>query len=386
MHMFTFDLLQCGLVILCLMVIGERISRRLKAAVPSILVSSVLFLLLFWCGIIPQDLIAASGFTHLSSVAMMFIVLSMGLSINPKELMDNWRTAALAAVSYLGQTCILFLVISFLFDRNTAVGSLPGGAAVSFIIQERAHELGLTHIVVQSVLLVAVQGLVACPIASVMLRREIKHLKKTQPKLASVSASNDASASNTKPSKFASGTPYQSLLRLYLTAWAASRLEQLTGISCYVYCLALGVLLGQISLLPKDELDRSQSRGFLNLLMMTSIMNGFSNATPELFLELLKPLCCILLVDVLSILLLSLLFGRFLKFSKPMGFAVCLNVMIGFPLNLMIAQDLIEYLAESDQERELLHQQIAAKMVIAGFTSVTFLSTIGAGLLVTLLQ
>lgn len=384
--MFEFDLIQCGLIILGLMTAGEVISRKLKAAVPSILVSSVFFLLLFWCNIIPQDLIAASGFTHLSTIAMMFIVLSMGLSINPQELLKNWRVAALAAFSYIGQTAVLLFVITLLFDRNTAIGSIPGGAAVSFIVQEHARELGLTHIVVQSVLLVAVQGLVACPIASVMLRLEIRALKKTQVSFDSSSTLPNTPAHCSSVPKNASGSPYLSLLRLYLAAWAASRLELLTGISCYVYCLALGVLLSQIGLLPKDDLDHSQSRGFLNLLMMTSIMNGFSNATPELFLELLKPLIGILLIDILSIFLLSLVFGKLFHFSKPMAFALCLNVMIGFPLNLMIAQDLIDYLAESSKEHEFLCQHIATKMVIAGFTSVTFLSTIGAGLLVTFLQ
>lgn len=384
--MFEFDLIQCGLIILGLMTAGEVISHKLKAAVPSILVSSVLFLLLFWCNLIPQDLIAASGFTHLSTIAMMFIVLSMGLSIDPKELLANWRVAALAAFSYIGQTGVLLLVITFLFDRNTAIGSIPGGAAVSFIVQEHARELGLTYIVVQSVLLVAVQGLVACPIVSAMLRLEIRTLKKTKISFGFSSALPNTPSDCSSVPQNTSGSPYLSLLRLYLAAWAASRLELLTGISCYVYCLALGVLLGQIGLLPKDELDCSQSRGFLNLLMMTSIMNGFSNATPELFAALLKPLSCILLVDILSIFLLSLILGRILKFSKPIAFAVCLNVMIGFPLNLMIAQDLIDYLAESAEEHTFLHQQIAVKMVIAGFTSVTFLSTIGAGLLVTFLQ
>lgn len=102
--MFEFDLIQYGLIVLCLMVAGEVISHKLKAIVPSLLVSSVLFILLVWCKIIPTDLIKTSGLTHLIAIAMMFIIIGMGLSLNLKELLANWRVVALAALSYLGQT------------------------------------------------------------------------------------------------------------------------------------------------------------------------------------------------------------------------------------------------------------------------------------------
>ena len=69
-----------------------------------------------------------------------------------------------------------------------------------------------------------------------------------------------------------------------------------------------------------------------------------------------------------------------------MRFAICLNVMVGFPLNLMLAQDIIDFLADTDEQKELLNRQVGTKMVIAGFTSVTFLSTVGAGLLVNLMK
>lgn len=380
------------------MVAGEVIAHKLKAIVPSILASSVLFLLLVWCKVIPSDLVTTSGLTHLTAISMMFVVTGMGASTNPEELLDNWRVVALAAISYIGQTCFILLIVSFFFDRNTAIGSLPGSAAVSLIVQERARELGHDHIIVLSVLLIAVQGLVACPIASWMIRREIRNMRKadTLSPESIVSCSGDANIQKSEPGTFRfincfprkakashpEQSPYWSLLRLYLVSWIASRLELYTGISRYVLCLILGVLFAQLGFLPKDEMTRSKSQGLLNLMMMTMLLNGFADATPQLFLELLAPLACILLTDILSILLTTQIFGRLFHFSKPMAFAIGLNVMIGFPLNLMLAQDIIEFLAETPQEKELLNQQISNKMVIAGFTSVTFLSTVGAGLLV----
>ena len=375
--MFSFDMVQCGLIVLALMVCGEFLSHKLKAAVPSILISAVLFLILVWGGILPSTVIEDSGLMHLTGVAMMFVILGMGISINIRQLLDNWRVVALAALSYLGQTAILVLVISAIFDANTAFGALPGGAAVALIVQERARALGHDQIVVLSVLLLAVQGLVACPLVSLSVKKEVARYQKE--KVCPQRIPEEAAKAGTMPHRTSANA---SLLRFFAAAWLASRLERWTGISCYVFCLILGILLTKIGFFHEDEMDNTKSHGLLSLMMMARVLNGFSGATPEMFLSLLKPLCCILLVDVVSIFLLSQIFGKLFRFSRPMAFAICLNVMVGFPLNLMLAQDIIDFLAASPEENKWLNREIATKIVIAGFTSVTFLSTIGAGLLV----
>ena len=58
--MFDFDMLQSALLIAALIVLGEVISRWLKAAVPAIMVSGLIFVLLLWTKILPADLVARS--------------------------------------------------------------------------------------------------------------------------------------------------------------------------------------------------------------------------------------------------------------------------------------------------------------------------------------
>ena len=117
-------------------------------------------------------------------------------------------------------------------------------------------------------------------------------------------------------------------------------------------------------------------------MMMTMVLNGFANTTPQMIVNLLFPLSCVLLADVFSVLLITSIFGKLLHFSQPMSFSIGLNVTIGFPLNLMLSQDLIAAMVKDPDQQSFLHKEIAQRMVIAGFTSVTFLSTVGAGLLV----
>ena len=64
-----------------------------------------------------------------------------------------------------------------------------------------------------------------------------------------------------------------------------------------------------------------------------------------------------------------------------MAFLVCQNIMVGFPLNLMLSGDIIKFLVDDPKEQKVLHRLIATRMVIAGFTSVTFLSTVTMGVL-----
>ena len=378
--MFEFDMIQCGVIVLILMVLGEKVSHKMKAAIPAILVSALLYMAAVWTGLVPNTLVKTSGLITLTTVAMMFVILNMGASINLKELMDNWKVVALAAISYFCQIAITVLVISLLFNRNMAIGCLPGGASVALMVQERARNLGYDEVILLSAMLISVKGLVSCPLASVFVKKEVKR------RLAEGITINKEEVWENSLELSAAGikteSSFAALCRFFLAAWLASRLEMMTGVSRYVFCLVLGVLLTRMGFLYKNIMDQTKSHGMLMLMMTTMVLEGFSTATPEMFKQMLLPVACVLLVELLSIALNSQLFGRFFGFSREMSFVICQNIMVGFPLNLMLAQDIIEMLVKDPGEKEVLQREIATRMVIAGFTSVTFLSTITMGMLV----
>lgn len=378
--MFEFDMLQCGMIVLFLMVLGEIVSHRMKAAIPAILVSALLYLGAVWTGLVPNTLVKTSGLTTLTGISMMFVILNMGASIDLKELMANWKVVALAAVSYFCQIFITIVVISFLFDRNMAIGCLPGGASVALMVQERARSLGYDEVILLSAMLISVKGLVSCPLASLFVKKEVKRRIKE-----GINIKKKEEWENSlqlESSGIRTETSFAALFRFFLAAWFASRLEMITGISRYVFCLVLGVLLTQMGFLYKNIMDQSKSQGMLMLMMMTMVLEGFSSSTPGMFAKMLIPVSCVLAVEVLSIAMNSLLFGRFFGFGREMSFLICLNVMVGFPLNMMLAQDIIGFFVKDPDEQDVLNTEIATRMVIAGFTSVTFLSTVTMGVLV----
>lgn len=378
--MFEFDLVQCLALLMILMVIGEVISRRMKAAIPAILVSALVFLALVWSGIVPKNMVQTSGIMTFTGIAMSCVIVSMGASTNPKELFANWRVVALAAISYFVQIAVMLLVIGALYGKNMAIGSLPGGAAVALMVQGKARSLGYDQVVLLSALILSVKGLFSCPLASFFLKKEVKRIIRLGIPSDCLNEEKENAAIRKKTGKHESEN--MSLMRFIVTAWIANRLELLTGVSQYVYCLLLGVLFAQLGLIHKDEMDRTKSHGMLMLMMMSACLNGFANATPEIILKMLVPLLCVIVVEISAIFVNSRIFGKAFGFSREMSFLICLNIMVGFPLNMMLSDDIIRFLVEDPKEQELLHGQVATKMVIAGFTSVTFLATVTMGILV----
>ncbi len=379
--MFSFDLIQSGMILSALFVSGEWLSKKLKGAVPSFLCAGFLFAALLWSGLLPGDLVNRSGMTSLASLAIMFVILSMGSTTNFRELAKSWRVVLLAAVAYLFELAVVLLVIGGLFGRNLSIAALPGGSPVAFMVQQRARTLGYDDCIVLSVLLLSMQGLVGCPVVSFLVRKEAGRLLD-----AGVPVSNDNSPRSISDIPAAGESPYSAFLKLYLGAWLAQRLSELTGISSYVLCLLLGVVLLELGFYRKNQLSGTQANGFFFFAMMSVVLSGFSSATPEMLLRMLVPLLCVLTLDVFSITVCSLMIGRFLRFSPYMSVALGFNIVIGFPPNMMISQEIISYLTDDPEKRSVLMEQIGTKMVIAGFTSNTFLANIMAGLLVALMR
>ncbi len=369
--MFEFDIIQSGLIIAALFVLGEVISRKLKAIIPAVLVSGILFMALLWSGIIPVDLVERSKLGVLMPVGMMFIILSMGCNTSLRELAANWRVVLLAAVSYIFELCMILLVMSLIYDINMAVAAFPGSSAAALIVQEQARALGYNDCIILSVLLLFMNGMVACPIVGILMKKEAQRLM-------GIGIPAEKICTRAQPQihseKKDSGSTYVSFLKFYAGAWLCQRLAGLLGFSPYVLCLVLGVVFAELGFFRRDEFDRTKSSGFLFFIMMAMILNGFAASTPEMLLHVLLPIVIVLSTAVISLTLSSLVLGRILGFSPYMSVALGFNIMVGFPVNLMIAQDMIGYLTQDEAERSYLMEKIGNRMVLAGFTSTTFLS------------
>ena len=376
--MLNFDFLQCAVVILLLFVLGEVVSTKTKAFVPSVFVVAVLFLLGYWSGIIPTDIITTSGFSALGISAMLVIVVHMGTMLSPKELLENWKTVVIALSGIVGLVGLLLGIGSQIIDWNTVVVSIPplsGGMTAAIIMQGGAAERGYDMLAVLAIVVYVVQGFVGYPLTAIMLKREAKRLmggfEADKDAWKSQKAAQGGGNEDTGKKRLIPPVPekyrsvYTALLGAYLTVWIASRLELLTGgaVSKYVFCLVLGVIFAQLGLLEKNCLNSAQSFGIFQTTAMAMVFAGLSSATPEMFKMILLPLIMILVIGVSGLGIFSIIAGKLFHMSWEMSFAIALNALYGFPPNMIITNEVINHSTDDKEMREYLTDHMMSKML-----------------------
>lgn len=384
--MIDFDAIQSALILVGLLVFGEFIAGKLKAAVPGILVSGVCYLALIWSGLVPSTLVDNTGFMSIYQISIYFILINMGASIRPRELLSHWPVVVLSALTLALLYASVLLIMGKVFNLNTALAGLPGGVGVNIVVQETARALGHEDLAVLATLLFTLQGLVSCPVVSILIRREVKRLHEHPEEMKPGSASGGKLASLDAPPEDATGSFYVSFLKLLAASWIASRLAMLVPIPYPVLAFLIGMMLQQTGLIHRDEFARTRGNGLMTLIMMLVVMNGFAGATPSIIKEYLTAVVLILAADIILIALWACIIGRFLGFSPEFATALALNLMVGFPLNLILSQDIIRYNVPDPDEQGLMMSLIARKMVIAGLTSTTCLSIIFASFLMQLMK
>lgn len=384
-------------LVLVALVLGDIVSAKTKAFVPSVFVSAIVFIVGFWT-IFPQDMVDLSGIgSPLAQLSMMLLVTHMGTLMSLKELAAQWKTMIIAIMGIVG-VCIGCLTLgTVVFGWDTAVIATPpltGGLVASIMMSDAATAKGLNDLAVLAILMYVVQGFAGYPLTAMMLKKEGKKLlndfrngkAKTNNEFA-ITTDEDVKESKLKiipniPEKY--DTTYMVLLRVALVAFLAVKIEGLTGgtVSKYVLALVLGALAAEIGFVDRKPLVKSGSFGILMTSLMAFIMAGLAKATPDMLAKTAVPLLGMILFGVVGMAIISIIAGKVLGCSKEMSFAVALTALYGFPANYILTEEASKALAETPEERAYLMDQMLPQMLVGGFTTVTLASVIIAGIFI----
>ncbi|EMF46597.1 membrane protein [Planococcus halocryophilus Or1] len=166
-------------IIVLVLFIGEAVSIRTKAWIPSIFVSGVLFLLGYWT-FFPADIVALSGVPPAVAVMLIYLLITnMGTLLSLQELKDQWRTILIALSGIAGIIAALFGIGTLLFDYQTVVVAIPplvGGLVSALIMSEGAAAAGFPTLAVFAIVIYVVQGFAGYPLTSIMLKKEGENL------------------------------------------------------------------------------------------------------------------------------------------------------------------------------------------------------------------
>lgn len=387
-------------ILIFVLFIGEMVSIRTKAWIPSIFVSGVLFLIGYWT-FFPEDIVSLAGVPPVVATMLIYLLITnMGTLLSLEELKNQWRTILIALAGIAGIVAFLFTIGTFLFDFETVVVAIPplvGGLVSALIMSEGATAAGLPTLAVFAIVIYVVQGFAGYPLTSIMLKKEGKMLlakfrNNELPEQNLVNTKgNKLKAESTDATMFAKlpekyNTDFFKFFRLALVAYFAYLVSTLAApvveISPFVLCLLFGVIGRSIGFLERHPLQKANGFGFAIMALLLYIFDGLKTATPSMMLEILYPLIGCIVIGVAGMYVFSFFMGKFLKVSKEMAFAVSLTALYGFPADYIITNEVINSLTQDEKEREMLTSHMLPPMLVAGFITVTIVSVILAGIFV----
>ncbi|ALS76629.1 hypothetical protein AUC31_16060 [Planococcus rifietoensis] len=380
--------------------IGELISIRTKAWIPSIFVSGVLFLIGYWT-FFPEDIVTIGGIPPVVATLLIYLLITnMGTLLSLDELKKQWRTILIALSGILGIVVFLLAIGTLLFDFQTVIVAIPplvGGLVSALIMSEGATAAGLPTLAVFAIVIYVIQGFAGYPLTSVMLKREGRNLlqKYRNNELTDyaplATGTAEEKVQDEKPKLFAAlpekyNTDFFKFFRLALVGYAAYLASTLAApiveISPYVLCLLFGVLARSIGFLERHPLQKANGFGFAIMALLLFIFDGLKTATPQMMLEILYPLIGCIIIGLVGMYIFSFIIGKILKVSKEMAFACSLTALYGFPADYIITVEVINALTQDEKEREMLTSRMLPPMLVAGFITVTIVSVILAGIFV----
>lgn len=383
------SLIVAFILILATLAIGEIVSIRTKAIIPSVFVTALLFLVGYWT-IFPANILEVAGFgPSIIQVSMFLLITHMGTMISVKELIAQWKTFAISIIGICG-ICFGTLILGKLFFPwdmlVVATPPLTGGVVASVIMSQAATAKGLPTLAVLAVGMYVMQGFAGYPLTAITLNIEGKRLLKKfrngeiQKREVNSEEGEKKTLLPQLPKKYQ--TTYILLLKLGILVQTSIFLTNLMNkaVSEFVICLIVGAIAAEIGFIERRPLNLSGTFGFFMTGLMAFIFGGLAKATPEMIKELIIPFIGIIGFGVAGLVIFSIIAAKIFKESIPMAIAISLNALYGFPVNYTLTNDAAMALGKTGEEVDFLTGEMLPKMLIGGFASVTIVSVIIAGI------
>ena len=382
-------------LLICLLFfgIGDVLGVATKAKVSAVFVSLLLFLLFFMSGLIPPDIIKRAGLQDFGKFSVLFIVFSMGTTINFRELIAEWRTVVTALLS-MGAVLLCGLVLIPILGKSETIVALPivtGGIVATQVMTNAAMEHGFAMAAALGTIIFAIQKFLGSPVASYFALREANQMMteyRTDKAgfLARMAPSTNADGTpvEAKPTFFERNKKYYGPFAcLAITAffcWISFIIGKLTGVSPTIWALILGAVVSTTGVLPKNILKHANSSGIFNCATFATIIPSLATIKPADLIDLSFMVISLFVVVFIAI----FLFFYVLPFWKILGsrnlsVGVACCQLLGFPATYLIVNEVAQAASNSEEEKKIISDHIMPKYLVGGFTTVTSFSVIIAG-------
>jgi len=379
------------LMVICL-IIGEVISTKTKAFVPSMFISAIMFIIGFWT-FFPTDILQLGGISKtLPGFFVMMMVVHLGTMLNIQELIDQWKTVLVTLAGMVGILIAVFTIGSAILGVEAAAISAPpltGGLVAALMMQEAAGDN--QHLYILAMAVYVLQGFVGYPLTSICLKIECRKIL-TQFRNGEITLPEETKKEGGATSKYTWNLfpkipqKYQSdftnIFTMVVLVVLSGYLEMLSNgvVSKFVWCLFLGVFASATGFIQSQILIKSRSMGFVYTVIMMYIFTQLGSITPEILISILKDFAVLIVAATIGIAIFSILLGTKLGLSIPMSFALGLgSIAGGFPASYSLSVEAAKVVAETEDEYKIIEATILPKTLVAGFVSATSGSVLIAG-------
>lgn len=390
-------------IILLFLAIGDIISAKTKAFVPSIFIFVILILAAVWTDVVPKDILTLGGFSqYFLDMVIVVIVVNMGSSLKINDLKREWKTVLIGIAAIMGVGALVLTVGTAIFNWEQSVVVAPpitGGFVAAFEMSKAALAIGRQDLSTIALLTLALQNFPAYFLIPSLLKREARTLvgEFRGGKVAAVEANIEKDGKRLIPQipeKY--NTDNLILAKLGLLATLGVILNQLSkilfnsmgisfAISPTIFALFLGVIASEIGFLEPQALQKANAFGYFMVGSIVTVAGGLIDSSPSEVFAAVPVIITYLVIAVVGIGIFSVIMGKILKVSWNMAFAIGLNCLVGFPLNFVLTGEAAKSESQTTEEYDYLMNKMSPTMLVGGFVTVTIGSVVFAGILVNFL-
>lgn len=377
--------------------LGDFLTKKTKALIPSIFVFALLLGVTSWTGLIPPNIAELTGvFGPMGALMMILIVLNMGTTLDIKDITSNWKVAIIGLVALGGVAIACLTIGASIWGWDKAVVATPvvgGGIVAALEMQGAALKLGNEELASLAVLVLTLQSfpafIIIPPLLKSAWKKDVKNVSKEEfNNWVNKEENNDSEQRKTIiPESYLTPATILFLLSIIGSlAWLSSKLtETFMGsfaISASIFALLYAILATSFGFLPKNATAKAGASGVIFIFVIISAFSSIATSDFNSIVQLLLPLVGMIFVGIIGILISTVLVGKFFfKYDWKVSFVLGLNCLLGFPLNYSILMETLDAFTTDEDEKKYIYNKYMPMMLVAGFVTITIGSVVLAGIM-----
>lgn len=393
----TLTAIESFLVVASFLAIGEFVSTKTKAYIPSVFVTATLFVIGFWT-FLPKTVVATSSFgADFTKVCMSLLLVHLGTMMSLRKLLQQWKAITIALAGVAGTVLIAMTIGQMIFGYQFAVAITPpltGGLVAAKLMSDALLAKGLMDLTPLPIAMFALHSFIGYPITAYLLkvegRRILADYRKNGPDQEIL---KDSIASNSERKKLIPRVPeeYQTPYLIWAKAIFVGILahylaKSINGvINEYIIALVFGVIACEIGFLEEQAMSKAGSINWLMGGILAIVFSTLSLMTPAIFMAFIFPILAMIVLGIIGMFITSALMSKMLGYSKEMGFACALTALFGFPADYIVTKEVCQSVSENKEEFDYTMEIMLPRMLVGGFATVTIASVAIATIFVQLL-